>query len=665
MKQFLLFLLISSNLFAQDANTDQEITSLRDALENSVGGDRLEQLKKLTKLTEASTIYDHDSIARETINYATSIDSMRFATEQIQGLINYKNNIAGTPEEGIEVFKEFIPLTKGYDNKKWLAKVYLELADSYYFSGKRDSSFIYYDKSLEYSAIAKDDFVQGLAKLYVGGAYGQRGDFSKGSKSLQEASRIFIKLKDTSNLISAKNSLAILYSQNGFFEEAAKERNEGMLLSEKIKNYGKLASFSYNIAIDNKKQGLEKKRIKHLKDALTYSKKSEFETFYKIPFTSALAIAYSENDSILKAEEVLKQLEIDPNNTSDRNRIYYVDAIKEIAKAKGNLKDALSFGKESLQINTDRKSYEGIQYGSYFLSEVYEALGNNNEALRHYKTYTKIKDSITGVQKTRSLAYYQTLYETEKRDNTINAQRTNLTLLEQKNKTRNQLFLFAGTLIALGIFVFILYKNYRQKLQRRLAVEQLRTKISADLHDDVGSLLTGLSMQTELLARQVPQELRFKLERVSKVSKDAMLKMRDAVWAMDARKDNWQSLKDRMNEFASETLPLKDISYTIDVDNIELSKSMQGAVRQNLYLIFKEAIANVLKHSNASKVTITLKRNKSNYSLYISDNGKTNQNLSKAGQGLTNMTLRATQLLGNLQYKNDDGFHIIVNVPSA
>ncbi len=664
MKQFLFFLLISCTMFAQDADTVKEIESLEVALENSTGGDRLELLKKLTILTESSTQFNNDSIARETINYAIELDSMRFATEQVMHFINFKNNISGTPEEGITIFNEFMPKTKGYDNKKWLAKVYLELADSYYFSGNIDSAFIYYDKTLEYSAIAKDDFVQGLAKLYIGGAYGQRGDFSEGSKSLQEASKIFIKLKDTSNLISAKNSLSILYSQNNFFKEAEIERNEGMLLSKKIGNYGKLASFSYNTAIDVKKQGLEKERIKHLKDALMYSKKSQFETFYKIPFTSALSIAYSENDSILKAEQVLKQLEIDPNNLSDRNRIYYVDAQKKIAKAKGNLKDALAYGKESLQINTNRNAYEGIQNGSHFLSEVYEALGNKNEAFKHYKTYTKIKDSITGVQKTRSLAYYQTLYETEKRDNTINAQKINLTLLEQKNKTRNQWFLFAAVLVIIGISIFILYKNYKQKLQRRLAVEQLRTKISADLHDDVGSLLTGLSMQTEILAKQVPEDQKYKLERVSKISKDAMLKMRDAVWAMDARKDNWQGLTDRMNEFAIENLALKDIAYTLDIDNIELSKAMQGAVRQNLYLIFKEAIANVLKHSNATKVDVQLKKNKNNFIMHIADNGTSTKKRSKAGQGLTNMTLRASQLLGSLHYKNNDGFQITVAIPS-
>ena len=92
------------------------------------------------------------------------------------------------------------------------------------------------------------------------------------------------------------------------------------------------------------------------------------------------------------------------------------------------------------------------------------------------------------------------------------------------------------------------------ELEKKSLTNDLRNKISADLHDEVGTLLTGLAMQSEILERKVPKANQEKLHRISALSREAMLGMRDSVWAMDAQKDFSNSLVDRMNEFANEQL---------------------------------------------------------------------------------------------------------------
>lgn len=231
-------------------------------------------------------------------------------------------------------------------------------------------------------------------------------------------------------------------------------------------------------------------------------------------------------------------------------------------------------------------------------------------------------------------------------------------------------FLFSMNTI--GIVAYITIQYFRRKgflaqilaeeERRSAAIERLRVKISSDLHDDVGSILTGLAMQTEILQQGATEDRSQKLQRLGQLSRDAMSRMRDAVWAMDTRKDKWESLQDRMREFAEETLGEKGIDYQIKFENINFQNQLPSEIRQNLYLIFKEAITNVVKHAQASKVNIFLKNVGAAFEMKIKDNGigRKQNDFQSAGLGLSNMQLRAEQIQANLEFLQKDGFGILL-----
>ncbi|HMQ47717.1 MAG TPA: triple tyrosine motif-containing protein [Saprospiraceae bacterium] len=208
--------------------------------------------------------------------------------------------------------------------------------------------------------------------------------------------------------------------------------------------------------------------------------------------------------------------------------------------------------------------------------------------------------------------------------------------------------------ITYGIFVY--------QLQQALKIERMRVKISSNLHDDVGTILSGLAMQSEILELSAPESNKPKLKRISELSRSAMSRMRDTVWAIDARKDKLENLIDRMREHAEETLTPKDIFLDLQVDQLALSKSVPSHIRQNLYLIYKEAITNVAKHSNADRVTVRLhKTGKNGLSMRIQDNGRVvEKNYKTTGLGLSNMQLRAEQMGASFQTGYLDGFFIEV-----
>ncbi len=220
--------------------------------------------------------------------------------------------------------------------------------------------------------------------------------------------------------------------------------------------------------------------------------------------------------------------------------------------------------------------------------------------------------------------------------------------------------LYAG-LFAAAVYAFIQYRT-AQAIQKVKALEAIRTKISSDLHDDVGSILSGLAMQSQVMAYTAPTEIKTALNELSDMSRDAMERMRDVVWVIDSRKDKYENLIDRMRVFAEKNLGVKNITYHFAVNSIDGKKFIDPEKRQNIYLIFKEAITNILKHSDASMVKIVFEQEKNQLRLFIHDNGSVKEQTFSDGLGLSNMAMRAKQIGGSLQIAFVDGFRVELNL---
>lgn len=209
---------------------------------------------------------------------------------------------------------------------------------------------------------------------------------------------------------------------------------------------------------------------------------------------------------------------------------------------------------------------------------------------------------------------------------------------------------------------FIIYKliNYRveQGINRVKALEAIRTKISADLHDDVGSVLSGLAMQSQMLAFSAKEEQKEPLLEISSMSHDAMERMRDTVWAIDSRKDKYENLIDRMRVFAERNLNMKQIKHTFKVEIEDSKKFINPEKRQNIYLILKEAITNICKHSDAQNVDILFRQEKNDFYLLIHDDGSEKKSTGGDGLGINNMKMRAKTIGANLHISYANGYKV-------
>lgn len=623
MKSYISILLISFPLliFSQDKDLQRKVSELKVQIKQTKNIKRLILLDSLSDLTLNKTGFKYDSIVRETIASALTLDSLKLATYHTSNLIDFQNNFLGKSLEALNTFKEFLPKTKKLKDNRTLARFYLNGGDSYFFTNDYQTSIFYYDKTKESALKSNNKELVGLSQLYKAFTYLRLGAFAECSQGLQEAILTFQELKDTTRISNAKSALAVLYSKNEFFKEAKIEREELIKLETKRKNYGLLATNYYNASLDEKTKGNNSERLKYLKLALLNTRKSKFIKIQEPQFLSSIVITYSLLDSIKKAEKYLKEIESNPSqNTEGKNKSSYYEALMYISFAKKEYKKALEYGKTHLNL-VNKESHSGIRQANKFLSNVYDILGNEKMAFSHFKAYTKIKDSITSVQKIKALSYYQTLYETEKKTLKIQAQESDIVLLDEKNKVKNQWMLFGGLgLLSIFGFVFLQKSNNTAKREKKLqeqfsqdlllSQETERTRIARELHDSVGQQLTLIKKKAQNKDDlEIAEMTNNTLEEVRSISRDlypALLKQLGLK----------ESIEQLVNEYDEQT----DLFFSMDIDKID--NYFTDNTSLNFYRLVQECLTNIVKHAKAKSVTVNIKKEDDKIIALISDNGK-------------------------------------------
>lgn len=216
--------------------------------------------------------------------------------------------------------------------------------------------------------------------------------------------------------------------------------------------------------------------------------------------------------------------------------------------------------------------------------------------------------------------------------------------------------------LTLAIACLLFYGAYLIKYQNFKRILHLRMKIASNLHDEVGSLLTRITMFSENLrySKNNEEQRNVKLEKIALLSREAVASMSDVLWTIDSRNDFAGNLLDRMREHAEEMLfPLGiDVNFVLDVN--DLKKHIDSDTRGEIYLIFKEAINNIAKHSNATHVEIFYRFNDKHLHLKISNNGvKESISDISTGQGLDNMKMRAGKIGATISAEKTGGHFIV------
>ena len=219
-------------------------------------------------------------------------------------------------------------------------------------------------------------------------------------------------------------------------------------------------------------------------------------------------------------------------------------------------------------------------------------------------------------------------------------------------------------LLSLIIIILILFIIYKYRVAKLLEIERLRVRIASDLHDDIGSALTRISVHSEIIQNSEDNKIvKNSSKTIGTMSREIITTMSDIVWSIDARNDLIKNLIDRMKDFSTSLLVEKDIQLKFRYKELDLNKKLLIHVRQNLFLIFKEAINNIFKHSSASEVKVELINSKDKFNMKISDNGKGyNPEIIIRGNGIKNMKMRAERIGAKIEINSANGVEISLSM---
>ncbi len=212
------------------------------------------------------------------------------------------------------------------------------------------------------------------------------------------------------------------------------------------------------------------------------------------------------------------------------------------------------------------------------------------------------------------------------------------------------------------LLVGLIYFFLNNRLQKIRDIEKLRVRIASDLHDDIGSSLTRITIHSQLLQNgKDKNKATASIEKIGELSREIISTMSDIVWSIDARNDGLSDMLDRVRDFAYDTLSEKDISVIFREEGMTKHKKIDVLFRQNIFSIFKESVNNIVKHSEADKVEIILINTHKEFSMKISDNGKGfDEEKIKKGNGLQNMKMRAKRIGATLEIEDSKGTIILL-----
>ena len=222
--------------------------------------------------------------------------------------------------------------------------------------------------------------------------------------------------------------------------------------------------------------------------------------------------------------------------------------------------------------------------------------------------------------------------------------------------------------VALGLTV---YAGHRYRVAQLVELERVRTRIASDLHDDIGANLTKIAILTEAEQQQLrsgAQRVVGTLPSIARISRESVASMSDIVWAINPKRDSLLDLTRRMRRFAADAFTARDITFSFRAPSAEQDIKLGADIRRQVYLILKESVNNIVRHSACTNAAIDFRLDGASFILHIKDNGRGfDPNQENEGQGLMSIRRRAQSFNGSIEIisgRDGAGTTIMVTIPA-
>jgi signal transduction histidine kinase len=588
-------------------------------------GKRINNVKRLSSSYSALVYLFHDAGQPDSAEYyiemvkglaAQAIESEKDAVNSnyyTVAALYYKKT--GALQKAIPFFEKAIALLTKMGEKESTAGQTLNLGNTYVELGNYQKATENHLKALQLFEEAGSQ--RGISFCYqsLSSSFTQLKQYNQALVYANKSLKIKTALNDRRGIGSTQSGLGSIYFGLGNLDKALLHFNESLNIAREQKN-------------------LQDEQAAYLNIAKLYAAKKDVKQ----------AIAY-----FTRSKQLAKQLR---DNASVAAIDTELIALEYNAQKTGLSETTLKTNVELFQQLGD---FNRQATGLKNMADFYAANKQFDKALAYNNKYHEVIDSIRNNELQLQVRKMEEQYNVEKKEKEITLLKKDKELQRQKLLRQRLLFAGAAILLLLALCGIWLLMN-RNKLNQRMKELELRNRIAADLHDEVGSSLSSIHMLSQM-ASQPGKENTHKdiLERMSSNAKETMDKMGDIVWMIKPGETEAGSLKQRIERFAYEICSSKNIEASIQLDELEKGK-LTMEQRKNIYLIFKEAINNAVKYSATEKIILTANTFNKALILVVKDNGKGfDSDLTKKGNGLDNMQHRAKEMGGKLDIASEPG----------
>lgn len=568
--------------------------------------------------------------------------------------LNYKSNVLNTYgyyyqnakfpqlELAIKYHKKSIKVSEEIGDEENIGTAYCNIGYAYEDQGNLRQAIDYYDKAIKIFRKHNDKLSEAIVLNNLAYTYQSQKNYDKALNYYFEALEIRKqeqKGNEDPNLAMCYNNIGLVYNKTGKLEKGQEYYQKALDMFVSMKHrYGE--GLVLNNIGDNY---LQRYNTSNKNDAGLLQKAME-------NFEKSLEI-WNETEDWVSKSVTLKNI-----------GTVYLD--------KGRTEEAIRYGEESYQLAKKIGFPKSIMTSSLLLYDAYKRQENYKKAFQFFELYHKMGDSISNEENRKLLIEKDFAYKYEKKEAILKEQ-------AKDNENRHRIILIAiFSITALVVLFFFIWLHYYKKkkqadellLQKQLSLEVAeaeRRRISADLHDDLGSGIAGLAIATGLLAKSSDiDEIRRDALKISENSQKVSRRLSEVIWELNMEHDNLEDLllfiqKQGKNHFSGTGISFSMI-LPLDIPKTKVP----GYARRQVYLAVKECFHNIIKHSGADAARCEATFN-NHLTLKISDNGKGFDVVSKStGEGLRNLEYRLAKINGFVIIESSSqGTVITLSVP--
>lgn len=525
-------------------------------------------------------------------------------------------------EEKVKILFDAVQYESQLKDSLLKGNLYLKLGGAFFNQYDFDSAIYFYEQSIR--RFGKSDSIYiADATFFTGQAYDYQGDLLQAMDTYQQARNIYERLGDQEYVNFVLGGMAILFSRYGIYDEAFEIRQKLIEYHLKEgKNY-EAAIQLYNQAEDFRKRQKTDKQLEFLKRAESLMPFGEENNFFTAVYYLSWANYFGEQKNLSKQLEYYQKAQgyfadLPVFSTGNPNRLY-AEAL--IEKNKSNPTKATALAEEHLSAAIESKDLDHILRGYALLAETYTEQGRSQDGFRVLARLNQFKDSVNSANQSATFAYYQTLYETEKKEREILNKTQELEENKAKSAAKTRWFIGIITILIASALGAFLWKNLQQAkkekalqqtFSRQLLTnqEEERLRISKDLHDGLGQSL--LLIKNRVALRQD--------ESTGQMLDSAISELRAIARSLHPMQLEKLGISKATEQLLDQIDKETDLFVSSEIEDIKGKLSKEHEL--HLYRILQECLNNVLKHAEASAIRVILRETDKKISLIIDDNGK-------------------------------------------